>query len=143
MPAKKKPVAAKRKPAAKPKAKKVAKVAMAPKPKVASSRKPAAKKPPFDFDGFAADARALQSKLEQGKTKFGMGSYQRFNLDQTRAVMEFFNDGELKLSARAQIVGSYSSNSDTWLWSWENESLLPGVTKDLEHVRQFHRRWMQ
>ncbi len=93
----------------------------------------------FDFDAFVRDAREeLQKKLDRGKSEFGIGSYERFDVDQTRAVIEFFSTGGVvRLAARARIVGSISNESKTWLWSWANASILPGARQGLDEVRAF------
>jgi len=39
-----------------------------------------------------------------------------------------------------QAVGSISTRSNTWLWAWANESMLPNVCQAVEHVRAFGER---
>jgi hypothetical protein len=41
------------------------------------------------------------------------------------------------LFASFQVVGSISTTSNTWLWSWANPSILESVKKDIHLVRQF------
>lgn len=113
--------------------------AAAARPKRAAAATAAkARKARFDFDGFVGEAREeLRVKLEQGVADFGLGSYESFSVDQTRAVMEFSAGGRVRLTAKAQVVGSFSAASDSWLWSWANASILPIARKRLAKVRDF------
>jgi hypothetical protein len=129
-----------RTPATRPSKKAAAKATRATPTKVAdkAARRVTSRRPRFDFAKLVREARKeLRVKLERGQTEWGMGTYERFNVDQTRAVMDFFSDSELRLTAKAQVVGSISTDSGTWLWSWANDSILPIIKKRLREVRTF------
>lgn len=55
----------------------------------------------------------------------------RWHYDQESAAISFFEDEKLILKAKAQILGTYSQNSNTWLWSFFNESILESAQDEL------------
>lgn len=79
----------------------------------------------------------LRSVMERSKEEFKLGSYERFDFDQEKGVFFWSEGGEPKVYAKPQFVGSISTSSNTWLWSWANDSILPGVKSQLESVRSF------
>ncbi len=88
-----------------------------------------AKKPMTDkeldaFIGAAADE--LDRKQEALATDYGMGTYKRWFFDQETEKLQFFGaDDALRLEADVVEIGSYNSNSDTWMWAWSNDTVLP------------------
>jgi Family of unknown function (DUF6882) len=48
--------------------------------------------------------------------------------------------GIAKVVADIQFVGSISPVSNTWLWSWDNDSVLPDVKDRVLEVRAFGER---
>lgn len=68
---------------------------------------------------------------------YGIGSYERWDFDQETAEIIFSENGNKKLIAKVSFIGSYSANSESWMWGWGNDSLLPHLTKEIEKVREF------
>lgn len=68
--------------------------------------------------------------------EYKLGSY-RWDLDQTTGKLIFSDSGIPKVIADAQIVGSYSTYSNTWMWSWANESIEENMKKDLGKVKKY------
>lgn len=58
----------------------------------------------------------------------------RWNYDQEIAELTFYENDKLIFKVKAQILGSYSHNSNTWLWSFFNESILPNAQDELFSV---------
>ena len=40
-------------------------------------------------------------------------------------------------TAPAQIIGTYSTQSGTWLWGWDHPSVEPALQKDAKRVLEF------
>jgi hypothetical protein len=54
-------------------------------------------------------------------------SADRWDLDQTTGIITWtFPDK----TATAQILGSFSPGSGSWLWAWANQSILPDISRD-------------
>lgn len=81
--------------------------------------------------------RELQDKQAALKHQFDFGSHERWDWDQERAELVFSNNGKPVLVAAIEFVGSVSSISATWLWSWANFNLLPNVHRRIDAVRDF------
>lgn len=80
-------------------------------------------------DQLCAKQKALESQ-------FNLSQHKRWDYDQETGLLTFSNDGIPSVIADIAIIGSISSISDTWLWSWANFSLLPGVTAPLQAARE-------
>ena len=79
--------------------------------------------------GFFPEAMRLNEEY-----KLGIYSW---HLDQGTRKLTFSKDGVTKVIADAQIVGSYSTYSHTWMWSWANSYAAEGMKKDIGKVKEF------
>ncbi|MGD0095929.1 MAG: DUF6882 domain-containing protein [Terracidiphilus sp.] len=84
-----------------------------------------------EFRIFVEEAREYcRQKIEETKSKFGVGNYERYDVDLEKATLRFSDaQGNECVTAAIQAAGSWSSASNTWLWSWENES-IPQISRD-------------
>ena len=82
----------------------------------------------------------LDSRQEWCKREFRLSEYERYFWDQENGTIVFSDEGIPKVEATIQFVGTFSSNSDTWLWGWANESFLDDLTSDVLSVREFGRK---
>ncbi|OYP31678.1 DUF6882 domain-containing protein [Rhodopirellula sp. MGV] len=69
----------------------------------------------------------LQLKTEAHKA-WGLGTFDRWNIDQDVGDLVFSNADGAKAVAPAQIIGSFSTNDNSWLWAWDN----PSISDDLK-----------
>jgi hypothetical protein len=91
-----------------------------------------------EFDKFEHESfEYLKAQQEILQTEYGMGRYERWDWYQETGEFAFSDKGVPKLVADFQIVGSISTTSNTWLWSWANPSILETVKKDIYKVREF------
>ena len=88
---------------------------------------------PYLSDAFSE----LEDKQERLKTEYKIGHSDRWDYDQRHGTILFSNAGTVVVRDAAQFIGSISTTSDTWLWSWANNSLVPGTFEDLYAVREF------
>ena len=72
-----------------------------------------------------------------GSSRVRLGGYERWDYDQDTGEFIFSDGGVPKVGADFQVVGSISTISDTWLWSWANPSILDDRRKDMHRVRSF------
>lgn len=79
----------------------------------------------------------LKRRQERLTAEFGMGSYERWDYDQDSGEFIFSDGGVAKVGADFQVVGSISTISNTWLWSWANPSIVEAIKKDMHLVRRF------
>jgi hypothetical protein len=83
-----------------------------------------------------ASVAELQVKNEANKA-WGMGSFDQWDVDQEVGDLVFSNDDGTTATAPAQIIGSFSTNDNTWLWAWDNPSILDGMKRDARKVKQY------
>ncbi len=79
----------------------------------------------------------LRTKQELLETQYSISRHKRWDYDQETGLLVFSNDGVPAVISDIEIVGSLSSLSDTWLWSWANFHLLANVRNRIEAVRTF------
>jgi hypothetical protein len=79
----------------------------------------------------------LESKQDRLEQEFFIGRHKRWDWDQERAELIFSSDGVPAVIARIEFVGSISSKSDTWLWSWANPGVLNSVKERMATLWQF------
>jgi hypothetical protein len=109
---------------------------------VPASTPPAPPPPPrpaatADFQNLLdASVAELQVKNEANKA-WGMGSFDQWDVDQEVGDLVFSNDDGTTATAPAQIIGSFSTNDNTWLWAWDNPSILDGMKRDARKVKQY------
>lgn len=80
-------------------------------------------------------ARILES-IEVHRERWGLGSESRWSLDQ-REEQVVWQLADRTVSAPAQLLGSWSRDSGSFVWSWDNPTVLPGLRRTAEEVRAY------
>src|SRR5262245_41641342 len=90
------------------------------------------------WDEFLADAMDyLKTQRDRLEKEFGLGHWERYDYDQEAGIITFSSGGKVGVIADMQVVGSTSKSSGTWLWSWDNPSILPSVKDQVLQVRAY------
>jgi hypothetical protein len=79
----------------------------------------------------------LRDKQEILTSEYHINDHERFDWYQESGQLVFSNRGVPGVVADIQFVGSVSTRSNTWLWSWANESFLEGVRSQARQVRAY------
>jgi len=75
-------------------------------------------------------------QLAEAHMSWGLGSAQRWELDQTNGLINwYFRDRTA--SAPAQIIGTWMPAANAWLWAWANNSIPPELARDSRAVREW------
>jgi hypothetical protein len=95
-----------------------------------------------EFDAFLQQAvdelGQKQARLQSG---YGIGGYAAFWFDQKSGTLEFRDDdARPRLVATIVPLGSHSTKSDTWMWAWANQSILPALRSLAEPLKDLGRR---
>ena len=91
-----------------------------------------------EFGNFEHEsAEYLKAQQDILRDEYGTESYERWDYYQETGEFVFSDNGIPKVIAHFQVVGSLSTVSNTWLWSWANPSILVPVKKDIAAVKQF------
>ena len=78
----------------------------------------------------------LRAKTRAHTEGWGLGTCDRWDLDQQDGRL-VFTSPKLVATAPAQIIGTYSTQSGTWLWGWDHPSVEPALQKDAKRVLEF------
>ncbi|HET9863248.1 MAG TPA: hypothetical protein VFP37_07375 [Steroidobacteraceae bacterium] len=79
----------------------------------------------------------LDHRQEEFARKFRIREYERWDYDQGTAQLMFSSGGRPVVICDVAFAGSLSTSSDTWLWSWANESNAEGVKARMREVRAY------
>ena len=78
----------------------------------------------------------MVQQLAQAHASWGLGSAQRWDLDQRSGLITWTFPDKVA-TAPAQILASYNSEGESWLWAWANESILPELSRDACSLRDW------
>ena len=90
-----------------------------------------------EFDQFVTQAtEQLRQKQARLRAEYGLGEYADFWFDQDSGTLQFKDStGKIGLEATITSLGSFSSKSKTWQWSWANESVVPRLREKAESLK--------
>ena len=91
----------------------------------------------LDYDNFAEtcleELKILQDKF---KDKYDVDWYDNWFYNQSTGLLTF-STGDQELNFKYFDVGSFSEKSNTWKWSWDNDSTLDNVKEKVNIVKEF------
>ena len=95
-----------------------------------------------EYDEWVVAARdRAQGRMTAAQQGFGLGSHASYQTDLAKATIHFFDEaGTEQARAEVQLAGSWSPDSSTWMWGWENESIPDVATERLGVVRDAGRK---
>ncbi len=79
------------------------------------------------------DLKDLQEKFQ---AEYDLDWYANWFYNQTTGLLTF-NTGDAELNFRYFDVGSFSEKSNTWNWSWNNNSTLENAKKQIDVIKEF------
>jgi hypothetical protein len=79
----------------------------------------------------------LQVQQDALQQDYLLDQYERFDWDQGTGLLVFSSGGTPAVVADIQFVGSVSTRTGTWLWSWANESTREPVRSQVRQVRAY------
>ena len=84
----------------------------------------------------AARQRA-QAGMDAARERFGLGTHARYETDLAAATIRFLDAEDVEqVRADIQVAGSWSPNSETWMWGWENESVPEAAVSRLGPIAE-------
>lgn len=90
-----------------------------------------------EFEAFLVQATdQLRVKQQQLTESNGLGTYPTFWFDQETGLLQFKDSsGQVRVEATVIPIGSFSTASNTWKWSWANESVLGPLREKAESLK--------
>jgi hypothetical protein len=92
-----------------------------------------------EFEAYVAESRQLaQQHMQDAKDAHGLGTFQRYDIDLPTASIRFLDAHKVeRVRADIQVAGSWSAESQSWMWPWDNPSLPPAVHSRMKAVQAF------
>lgn len=79
----------------------------------------------------------LKAKTKGHQVGWGLGTYEKWDLNQDDGLLIFTHSNGIKAVCPAQIIGSFDSIDKTWMWSWANPSTNKNLMKDALKVKEY------
>ena len=76
------------------------------------------------LDSTFEEMEEKQNKLEQ---VFGLGHFDRYELDPDEETIFFSADGKNGVKAKFIPIGTYSLENESWMWGWHNSAFTDGL----------------
>jgi hypothetical protein len=90
------------------------------------------------FNEFVANAvEFLRERIAQARLAFGIGDSERYDYDLPSGRFWWSDAGVPQVEASVIVVGSISTRSNTWLWSWANTHFDDVRSPEIERVREY------
>ena len=94
----------------------------------------------LDYNSFAAacveELKILQYNFQN---EYDVDWYDNWFYNQSTGLLTF-STGDQELNFKYFDVGSFSEKSNTWKWSWDNDSTLDNVKENATTVKEFGQR---
>ncbi|MBE7118459.1 DUF6882 domain-containing protein [Bacillus cereus] len=65
----------------------------------------------------------LESKQQKFISDYNIDNFDEYWYDQDQCILQFKNNGQVLLEFSVVFIGSWSGESNSWMWSWVNESM--------------------
>jgi hypothetical protein len=93
---------------------------------------------PTTWPELLAQAEAYSDECQERlKAEFSLLDYPRYDYDQESATLVFSGADRPNLKLTIQVIGSWAAKSGTWLWAWENDSILLGAREHVHVLQKF------
>lgn len=90
------------------------------------------------FSFLIADAVAvLNRKQARMRERYPIDDCERYDWDQDVGQLVFSHEGKARVIAGIAFVGGISTMTNTWMWSWANDSVSERVKAEMLSVRAF------
>jgi hypothetical protein len=92
-----------------------------------------------EFEAYVAESRQLaQQRMQDARDKHGLGTFKRYDIDLPAASIGFLDEHKVeRVRADIQVAGSWSADSQSWMWPWDNPSLPPAAYSRMKRVQTF------
>ena len=74
-----------------------------------------------------------QNNLEQ---KYNLASYESAYLNTNTANLTFAKIGKATITAKVQVIGTFSTTQNRWQWSWSNPSVSENVRQHAHQLKK-------
>ncbi len=79
----------------------------------------------------------LQNVTQAHSESWGLGKEINWGVDQNSGKLRFIFENGKKAEAPVQIIGTYSSSQNSFMWGWDHPSVQPGIGDAAALVKKF------
>jgi hypothetical protein len=90
-----------------------------------------------DFDALVAQSEEelrVRTAAHDGAWRLAEADW---HIDQDVGAIEFTRQDGFVARAPVQIIGTFNVEDRTWLWAWDNSTILPALRKHAEIVHEY------
>ena len=84
----------------------------------------------------AQSMEELRLKTELHNADWGLGTAD-WSVDQELGQIVFSRNDAIVATAPVQIVATYNSQDNTWLWAWDHPSVVPELAEHAKVVQEY------
>ncbi len=84
-----------------------------------------------------ASVAELQLKTEAHRGGWGLGEFDRWDMDMGQGDLVFSNRDGFTATCPAQVIGSLDGVGGTWMWAWANPSIPSPLKADSLKVKEY------
>jgi hypothetical protein len=93
---------------------------------------------PLDWEELLSAATDyVQQCQDRLQSEFQMGSWDPIEIDHESGQLTWTPGNAIRVRANVRYAGTLSLATDTWLWSWANESIPEAARSDMEWLEAF------
>jgi hypothetical protein len=93
---------------------------------------------PTDWDDLLSQAEQYTAECQERlKSEFSLLEWERYSYNQEAASLIFSSGGVPRVTMKIQVVGSWAKRTGTWLWSWDNASILASADEYVHWLKTF------
>jgi hypothetical protein len=85
----------------------------------------------------AASVAKFEGKQDSAAKKWGIGTFERWELDQNLGILRFVNVDGSGLEADPQVIGSFDPINSSWEWAWNNPYVAGPLKSDVLKVKAY------
>jgi len=90
-----------------------------------------------EFNDFINNCyKECEAKQQALIKDFNLTSYDAYWFSQSTETLQFKNDGKVELEFTVVSIGSWSGESNSWMWAWANESLTEELRSKAAKIRE-------
>lgn len=78
----------------------------------------------------------LERKQQYLIDNYDLGNFDRFEYDFEKEEIYFLNNGIIEVQANIIPIGSFNSDSKTWMWAWANEAFPEKLREKSANLKQ-------
>jgi hypothetical protein len=92
---------------------------------------------PEEFQSLLDASRQELERKTEANQAWGLGTFDRWDIDQEVGVLVFSSADGTRVVAPAQVIGSFITDDNSWLWAWDNPSIVGGLKLNSLKLKEY------